>query len=375
MWLRRFIVFTSLVVLISAASTVVLLATRATPRTAEAEALLELAAEESAETEKPEFPLTPPLSSPSQRLRAGGHQGEREQEVTLIAVGDIMLSRNVAAKIKAKKDPYYPFLKTRDLLQSADISFGNLEGPLTPGREVKTGEMRFRADPALARVLKDVGFDVLSLANNHLPDYGAKGIATTLEALEKSGIAYAGAGMNATDARRSAIIEANGIRLSFLAYNDTDVVPPSYGAGEKRAGTAFMDIKTLKQDVAEAKRSSDLVIVSMHSGAEYTHKPNKRQIAFAHAAIDAGAALVIGHHPHVIQPTEKYKDGFIIYSLGNFVFDQMWSRETREGLMMKITLTKDGVRALEPMPILIEDYSQPRLMTEAERARIEKLLP
>ena len=292
---------------------------------------------------------------------------KNEQSISLIAVGDVMLSRTVARKMKAKNDINYPFLKIQDYLKSVDLVFGNLEGPITKGRDIEADEMIFRGDPGVEVALKNAGFSVVSLANNHTPDFSRTGIHDTLSLLDAADILHTGAGMNETDAYEPAFIDKLGIRFAILAYNDTDVAPPHYAASESRAGTAFMDIERMKQSVHAAGEKADIVIVSMHSGNEYTLHPNRRQKEFAHAAIDAGADLVIGHHPHVVQSAEKYKDKYIFYSLGNFVFDQMWSRETREGLALKIFFDKNGVTKIEPSAIIIEDFSQPRMADEKEK--------
>lgn len=284
-------------------------------------------------------------------------------EVSLIAVGDIMLSRNVAAKMR-RYGQDYPFLKVADYLKTGDLVFGNFELPITPGRLIKSGEMIFRAEPGVEEVLKKFGFSILSLANNHTPNFGAKGLKDTFAYLKKAGINYVGAGENLAEAEAPVFIEKNGITFAFLAYNDADVVPKSYFATNKTPGTAFMDKARMTEAVKKAKERADFVIVSMHSGVEYVHEPNKSQKEFARAAIDAGAEMVIGHHPHVIQRAEKYKGKYIFYSLGNFVFDQMWSEPTKRGLMLKIMFAQGGVKNVEFMPVLIQDYAQPRIMEE-----------
>lgn len=286
--------------------------------------------------------------------------------VTLMAVGDVMLSRNVGSKMVSKKDYNYPFLKTRDLLKKGDIVFGNLETAITPGRPIKTGEFSFRSDPEVASAMKRGGFSVVSLANNHTPNFGAKGLADTVKYLDQAGIAHAGAGANLAEALKPALVKVKGTTFAFLAFNDSDVVPASYGASAARAGTALMDVGRLNTAVKAAKKKADVVVVSVHSGTEYKATPNARQQKFARAAIDAGAAIVIGHHPHVVQTVEKYKGKYIIYSLGNFIFDQMWSRETRQGMVAKVTFTGPSVRSVSFTPVLIEDYAQPRVLTGTE---------
>jgi poly-gamma-glutamate capsule biosynthesis protein CapA/YwtB (metallophosphatase superfamily) len=294
-------------------------------------------------------------------------------EVSLVAVGDIMLSRTVAKRMH-QYGPDYPFASTTAFIRSADIAFGNLETSITPGEAVQPMEMSFRADPEAAQALKDAGFDILSLANNHTPNFGAQGLLDTFHYLDSVGIAHAGAGPDSVGAHAPAFLNVRGIRFAFLAYNDHDVVPPEYEAGEHHAGTAIMHIEDMVSAVKAAKTQADIVIVSMHSGIEYEATPDDSQIAFAHAAIDAGAEMVIGHHPHVVQTMEVYKGKYIFYSLGNFIFDQMFSRQTREGLTFKAMFTKEGLSGLEYHPVVIEDYAQPRLVEGAEaRAITERL--
>ncbi len=288
------------------------------------------------------------------------------QEVSLIAVGDVMLSRQVAAIIKKNNDLNYPFLKTKDYLQTGDIVFGNLEGPITAGRVIKSLEMIFRVDPGMEKILAATGFNILSLANNHILNFGERGLKDTFSYLTEAKINYAGAGADEANAHEAALIEKDGIKFAFLAYNYD-----SYSTVRaNRAGTASMDISKMQADVRAAKEKADFVVVSMHAGVEYAARPSKSQTDFAHAAIDAGAELVIGHHPHVVQTLEKYKDKYIFYSLGNFVFDQMWSLKTRQGLAVKFVFGEDGVQKIYLAPVLIENYSQPRFLIGEEAQKI-----
>lgn len=286
---------------------------------------------------------------------------EEPRKAVLIAVGDIMTSRVVAQKMLAH-GYNYPFLGVGDYLKTGDIVFGNLETAITPGREIKTGETMFRSDPEVAQALRNAGFSILSLANNHTPNFGENGLKDTFKYLTEAGLKFVGAGNNDAEAYAPVFIEINGLKFAFLAYNSTDVVPADYGAGPFRAGTALMDVGKMTEAVTAVGKEADFVVVSMHAGSEYSDAPNEAQVNFAHAAIDAGADLVIGHHPHVTQPEEIYKGRHIFYSLGNFVFDQMWSQKTKEGLMVKIIFNKQGVSKIETKKILIEDYSRPRIV-------------
>jgi poly-gamma-glutamate capsule biosynthesis protein CapA/YwtB (metallophosphatase superfamily) len=289
--------------------------------------------------------------------------------VTLMAVGDVMLSRDVDTKIQKYQDYTYPFLKTADLLKSADITFGNLESPITPGRKINTNEMVFRADPEVVEGLNLAGFDVLTLANNHSLNFGKEGLNDTFGYLKDTGIEYIGAGESVSEAYLPTIREAGYITFAFLGYSYAGKALDSYESLEYNPTVAFMDTEKMIVDVEQATNLADYVIVSMHDGYEYQFTPNQHQKDFAHAAIDAGAALVVGHHPHVVQTMEEYNNGFILYSLGNFVFDQMWSQETREGIIAEIAFSKRGIEGFEFFPIIIEDYSQPRL-ANAEEGKI-----
>lgn len=290
---------------------------------------------------------------------------------TMTAVGDIMLSRNVDAVMHKQTLLYdYPYAKIKQILNS-DINFANLETPLIEGKPVPSGTMVFRADPENANALNKAGFNMISLANNHTPNQGQKGLTSTFTALNNANIQYVGAGRDIEETFSPKIIDAKGFKVAFLAYNDSDVVPDSYGAGvnsknEPWAGTALMSDANLATEISLAKSISDYVIISMHSGTEYTVNPNKRQIDFAHQSIDLGADLVIGHHPHVVQTVEKYKEKYIFYSLGNNIFDQMFSNETRRGLGLRFTFKDSAILHIELIPTVIENYAQPRIANSLE---------
>ena len=298
-----------------------------------------------------------------------------KKTITLVAVGDISYSRSVQRAIDRNQgDYYYPFAKVKDFFKDKDIVFGNVETAITPGRKIKPMEMVFRSDKELAKVLQDIGFNIVSLANNHSYNFGEKGMLDTFQALTKNNIQYIGAGKDAQEAYQPVYIVKNGIKVAFLAYCDSGFTPANYQAQNNRPGIAFMDTKKMIQAIKKAKKEADLTIVSMHSGIEYQAHPNKKQIKFAHQAIDAGADLVIGHHPHVIQNMEKYHDKYIIYSLGNFIFDQMWSSNTKRSLIMEITLNSQDVQKISVQPVVIENFAQPRLANQQESLSIIKRL-
>lgn len=285
---------------------------------------------------------------------------------SLSAVGDIQLSREVAAQID-KFGPIYPFENIANLTESSNLTVGNLESPFTT-KEVNTqsGSMVFGADIKSIEGLKLAGFDLVNLANNHFGNQGQEGMNLTFSTLNQNNIDYFGAGTNFQTTHTPVIKQVNGVKIAFLGYSDSDVLPANSIAKEVSAGVAVMDIKQAKIDIEEAKTKADMVIVSMHSGTEYTPNPNSRQIEFAHAAIDSGADLVIGHHPHVVQAIENYRGKKIFYSLGNFVFDQAWSSETMQGLMVKLTFNNTKLTNTELIPIKIENWCQPRVLLPTE---------
>lgn len=288
----------------------------------------------------------------------------KEPVSTLItAVGDIMLSRHVGTKIRQANDTTLPFKYTADILKSADIAFANLESPFYDQGEPITEGMIFKAEPNTIEGLVFAGIDVVSLANNHFGNQGNKGMLYTFNWLKSHNISYSGGGALISEAKKCAPIEKNGIKFCFLSYADMTATgtPDIYTADDKYPGlNPYYDNTDIESDIANAKAEYDVVIVSFHWGNEYQLKQSDRQTEIGRRAIDAGASLVIGHHPHVIEPYEQYKNGYIFYSLGNFVFDQMWSEETRKGEIAKIYFKDKNIEKVEVIPITVYNYNQPR---------------
>ena len=242
--------------------------------------------------------------------------------------GDVMLSRYVGIVARAKGDPGWPLHDVSVLLSSADIAFANLESPFSNrGRVVDKG-MLFKAEPEMIQALERAGIDIVSTANNHARDCGRYGVEYTLDWLQQHGIAAVGTAPTGEAARRGTVLERNGVRFGFLAYT-YDQSNGNHADLDDRI--AMMDGAQVAGDVKSMLERADVVTVSMHAGVEYQRRPNAQQQQFAHAAIDAGASVVVGHHPHVTQPVESYGNGVIFYSLGNLVFDQFQQKETQRG--------------------------------------------
>lgn len=271
-----------------------------------------------------------------------------------------MLSREVGEIIRTTGAPRVPFLETVEILEEADIAFCNLESPFYEGELQNGDRMVFGARPETIEGLKYASFDIVSLANNHFGDQGTDGMSFTLSHLDENHIEYTGAGENEAKAREPTIIEQNGVKFAFLGYNDVkSAVRMGYAATEDRPGIAVLTRDNLIHDIQYAKEMAHVVVVSIHWGIEYKETPTERQVTYAHLAIDSGASLVLGHHPHVIQPVEEYEDGYVFYSLGNFVFDQMWSEETRIGLIARIFFQGNKIERVETIEVTIYDSHQP----------------
>ena len=293
-----------------------------------------------------------------------------QEEPTLIlnAVGDVMLARQVSKAI-TRNNLTYPFQEAGSFLAGADLTFANLESPVASGGERLPGKgIWFRAKPETVTCLTGAGIDVVSLANNHVLDYGSPALLETIQYLSAAGIRPVGAGQTITEARLPVIIEEKGVKVAFLAYSDmADIVwsyahPRSLRATASLPGVAPLVPEEILADIDLAGLKADVVIISLHWGNEYQEVPTVQQRQLAHTLIDRGASIIIGHHPHVFQGIEVYGRGLIAYSLGNFLFDQDWSEATREGLLMQIKLTKAGWQEARVFPVQIT-ACQPHLLT------------
>jgi poly-gamma-glutamate synthesis protein (capsule biosynthesis protein) len=275
-----------------------------------------------------------------------------------------MLSRLIGDIMAKKNDWRYPFLETADFLKGTDITFGNLEGPIS-SRGMKVGSIySFRSDPRAIEGLLYAGFDVLSIANNHIWDYGADAVRDTLAIIKDAGIGVTGGGINYQGANKPIIKEEKATKVAFVGYTDRN--SSSLGLKTAKPVIAYLDIDQAISDVKEARKVADLVVVSLHQGNEYETTQNLNQEKVARALIDAGAQLIIGHHPHIIQPVTEYGGGYIVYSLGNFVFDQNFSPDTKIGLALKVTLKNKKISKVEQIKIAFTSSYQPYLISSSK---------
>jgi poly-gamma-glutamate synthesis protein (capsule biosynthesis protein) len=271
-----------------------------------------------------------PTGTPSVRIVSGGDvMGDRQVKAYAQANGGDAVLRGIAPALK-----------------KGDVAWVNLESPLTtmgspwPGKDV-----HFQGTPLLAPALGKAGLDVVTMGNNHALDYGDAALVDTIKRVEKGGVEVVGAGKNDADAWKAAIVETEGsATVGFLAW--TDIIWTGYVATTgPGVAAARLDVPRMKSAIRKLARKVDYVVVGYHWGIEYEHYPNSSlQVAVAHAAIDAGADLVIGHHPHVLQGFEVYKKRLIAYSLGDLVFDH-YDVPTGQTVLVDAVLTPAGVTA------------------------------
>lgn len=298
-----------------------------------------------------------------------------ELEVTTVtAVGDIIFGRKVDQQLVAYGDYTRPFHRVGDALRWADVTVANLECTLTslvrPPHD--WGTFSFGSSPRAIEGLRYAGIDVVSLANNHSRDMGVEPFLQMLGILGEAGIGYTGAGRDLAEAHAPAIVEVRGTRIAFLGYDE--VGSRWYGATDSAPGTAAMSEQAVRRDVAAARLQADVVIPFFHWGVEYTNRPTERQHRVAHAAVEAGAAMVLGSHPHWVQAIEFYEGALISYGLGNFVFDQSWSTETTQGVILHTSFLDGRLASVRFVPIQIEELHQPRILNrEAGRPVLDRM--
>jgi poly-gamma-glutamate synthesis protein (capsule biosynthesis protein) len=288
-------------------------------------------------------------------------------EVVISFAGDILLDRGVADALE-QNGMAYPYGGIARLFRRDDITVANLECPLTStgGGAMKAKRFVFKADPKNAGVLKSAGFDALMLANNHTMDFLSAGLSDTMTALENTGLLYAGAGRSREEIG-PCFINKNGISIGILSYSS---LPPEcfmYDGGSATiayARAGYLD--GMQKEIRNAAARCDFLIVYFHWGTEYRHDASDLQIEIAHAAVDFGAAAVVGTHPHVLQGRESYKGVPIYYSVGNFVFDKQIPEGTDEAVVVQMTVGKNGIIAVHELPVVIE-RCRPHL-AEGEKA-------
>jgi len=288
--------------------------------------------------------------------------------ITIAAVGDLMLDRDVETQM-ASEGALYPFERVLPMFEGADLLIGNLEGALTDRGEPLDKKYTFRTTPSLAEGLALAGFDAVSLANNHSFDFGTTGLLDTVDALEGVGVAAVGGGADEAAAYAPAVFEVAGQTVAVLGFN---AIGGTSVARVDAPGVAWADEDALAS-VRAASEAADHVVVMVHAGIEYSAEPSAEQREFARSLIEAGADVVVVHHPHALQPWERYRDGLILHSLGNFVFDldaedlETLGSTPFESAIAMVTLSEGQPPQVVLRPVMIDlDENRPRPATAEE---------
>ena len=293
--------------------------------------------------------------------------------IRLAAVGDVNIDRTQREIILSTGDYVYPFARVKPIFDAADYTIANLETSLGDVGTPAAKRYTFQSPPEAAQSLALAGVDLVSLANNHALDFGPEALLQGIDLLGAAGVATVGGGANDDAAHAPHVADIGGLRVGFLGYVhvpveaithfDTETWTATAGA----PGLAWADPARVSADVAALRPEVDLVVVILHSGYEYIEEPSEPQVAAARAAVDAGADLVVGHHAHILQGIHTYHDGIIAYGLGNFVFNITGPPETA---ILNVWLDRNGVRQMELIPAIIQQYGQPRLADFAEAGPI-----
>ncbi len=308
-------------------------------------------------------PLTTLLQYPTLYSRPNAPQNP-DSPIQIIMVGDTSMARGVEAMAQ-QHGLSYPFANVQEWLQTADMAVANYEGVIAADG---IGQMRYigyrlRAQPDATIGLLQAGFKLFNLANNHTMDWGPDGLKATLDNMHHDGLLTVGAGSDGPTARTALVTPIRGIKIVWLSFTMVPD-PPDYNRDREDSWTRSWFGPTYAWEklaalVKDAKKLGDVLIVQFHWGNEYTPCPTDWQLDLGRAAIRAGASLVIGHHPHVVQPFEAFEGGFIAYSLGNFVFDQprtpgmaLWIRIDAKGVI--------DVRGLTLVPGVQPEWKSPQ---------------
>jgi poly-gamma-glutamate capsule biosynthesis protein CapA/YwtB (metallophosphatase superfamily) len=315
--------------------------------------------------------------------------------VTLLVGGDVTVGHHYqtyfdeqVAKGRTREEMFaYGFKEVKAVADAADLFLVNLECPFTESADKLPKNFNFRARPEFVNTLLAGSVDIVSLANNHMMDYGPQGLIDTLMTLEQARIPYFGAGRTLAEARKPALMTVGGVRFAFLGYfflGDRNIEPKQVYATETTPGVAghFSDVEVmermLREDIIAAKAQADVVLPFFHWGKESTYDPLPYQVRLARAAIDAGAAGVLGSHPHVLQAMELHQGAPAIYSLGNFVFGGNWNPRDKRSVLYQARFSPGGYLSSELFPLRTDRYPefpvQPILVTGPEAEEVMRLL-
>lgn len=293
---------------------------------------------------------------------------------TLLFTGVIVPARCVQAAIDERGDPDYPYAEVSDLIAGADLAVGTLNATISdyPPRTGCVSTYVLVGGSENAAALARAGFDVMSVATNHikncgLSNCGDRAFFDTLANLESAGIVPVGAGQDLAAAAQPVVVEANGVRFGIVSLGQ---IEPLAFAGETSPGIAVLDEASLRAAIAEARQVSDVVIAMPHWGPEDVPLPNYSQRQLAQVAVDAGADLVVGNHTHVVQAVQEIAGTPVFYGLGNFVFDQNWAVDHQQGVILRVTFEGVNFKGYELIPTHVDFDGRVHLAGDAESAEI-----
>jgi gamma-polyglutamate biosynthesis protein CapA len=275
-----------------------------------------------------------------------------EPRFSAVMVGDVMFGRHVERVVERRG--YHALFEHVAPHLDADYVSGNLEQVVSDREDLPEADklIHLATDAAPLEALADAGFTLMTLANNHTMDHGLPGLTDTLEALDEAGIGHVGAGVDLDQASEIHYEDHDGLTVATLSFSDAYV--EGFVARAFQGGVLSADPDRSVRLIQQARAEADLVIAQFHWGDEYDFAPNAGQRELAEAAAVAGADIVVGHHPHVLMPVELIGDTLVLYSLGNFVFDQGWSR-TRESAIARYELADDGSARIALRPVWIRE--------------------
>jgi len=298
----------------------------------------------------------------------------------VLVTGDVMLGRGVGDRLRSVGDPAAALRPMARRLSRADLAIGNLESTLSRAGAPRQGGDSFAAAPSVRQGLRLAGFDVLTLANNHTGDFGPRALVQTVRRVRGAGITPVGAGADLDGAAQPVVVERNGVRFGIVAFDaigETPAATPSRPGAlrlrmQPRTGPLNdTDLRRVLDLVRDVRERADVVLVLPHWGTQYTTETVADQRKVARELVRAGADVVVGGHPHWVQGVERVRGALVAYSLGNFVFDMDFMRETQEGGMLELRFRGSSLARARLVPVVIGCDFAPRV---ARGARAEVIL-
>jgi gamma-polyglutamate biosynthesis protein CapA len=305
--------------------------------------------------------------------------GQSGQKITMTMVGDVMLGRYVENVIN-QHGPKYLFRYVKPYFDQSDYVSGNFETPVlkhdVSKYTVVDKKVHLYTNEKAVQAVKNTGFTIMNLANNHMMDFEEKGLNDTIDSFRGSKMDYVGAGKNFNEAKNHINYkDINGVRVATLGF--TDIHLPGSITIIGKGGILSANPDTLFEMIEKAKNplygNADLVVVNVHWGEEYDSEASPRQKELAKAMVNAGADIIVGHHPHVLQSFDVYKQGIIFYSLGNFVFDQGWTR-TKDSVMVQYSLAESGKATINVVPLHIQEATPKPVTSYLNKEKIYRQL-